>query len=115
MLGLKHAIEADHLAAVSTIVTERKSVLNASIVGGMWGVGHTISSPFVGLLYIAVFGLGSIGGMMLMSAAVGLPVQLMAGRSARAHPAVRAAAGLFSLCFGLFMAYRIGYVDGLFR
>lgn len=42
-LGLKHAVEADHLAAVSTIVTQRKSPWSASIVGGLWGVGHTIS------------------------------------------------------------------------
>ena len=42
-LGLQHATEADHLAAVSTIVSEKKSLLAASIVGGFWGVGHTIS------------------------------------------------------------------------
>ena len=31
MLGLKHAIEADHLAAVSTIVTQRKNAFTASL------------------------------------------------------------------------------------
>jgi high-affinity nickel permease len=34
MLGLKHAIEADHLAAVSTIVKERKNLLISAIAGG---------------------------------------------------------------------------------
>lgn len=43
LLGLQHAIEADHLAAVSTIVSEKKSLWTASLVGGLWGVGHTIS------------------------------------------------------------------------
>jgi sulfite exporter TauE/SafE len=51
-LGLQHATEADHLAAVSTIVSEKKNLLTASIVGGLWGVGHTISLFAVGVLVI---------------------------------------------------------------
>ncbi|HEU4595164.1 MAG TPA: hypothetical protein VFS10_08325, partial [Pyrinomonadaceae bacterium] len=43
VLGLKHAVEADHLAAVSAIVSERRSLLGSSLVGGLWGLGHTIS------------------------------------------------------------------------
>lgn len=225
VLGLKHATEADHLAAVSTIVSERKSMLSSSLVGGLWGLGHTISllvagiavlllhlhigertamalefcvalmlialganalrkisrggklhlhththgghthahphlhdaapeteahthhgfklgarplligmvhglagsaalmllvltaisSPLVGLAYIAIFGAGSIGGMMLMSALVSLPMYLTAKRFLRANLAIRGLAGIFSLCFGLFMVYRIGFIDGLFR
>jgi ABC-type nickel/cobalt efflux system permease component RcnA len=49
VFGLKHAVEADHLAAVSTIVSERKSLLSSSLVGGLWGVGHTISLLVAGL------------------------------------------------------------------
>jgi len=52
VFGLKHAMEADHLAAVSTIVSERKSLLSASLVGGLWGVGHTISLLVAGLAVI---------------------------------------------------------------
>src|SRR5215207_1406074 len=52
VLGLQHAIEADHLAAVSTIVTEKKNLWTASLVGGMWGVGHTISLFAVGALVV---------------------------------------------------------------
>jgi sulfite exporter TauE/SafE len=52
LLGLQHAIEADHLAAVSTIVSEKKSLLSASIVGGFWGIGHTISLFAVGVVVI---------------------------------------------------------------
>lgn len=36
VLGLKHAVEADHLAAVSTIVSERKSIWVSSLVGGLF-------------------------------------------------------------------------------
>ena len=68
----------------------------------------TISSPVAGLLYILVFGIGSVGGMMLMSALVGLPLTLTANRFARAHFVVRCLAGIFSLGFGLFMVYQIG-------
>jgi sulfite exporter TauE/SafE len=52
VLGLQHAVEADHLAAVSTIVSEKKSLVTASLVGGLWGLGHTISLFAVGLLVI---------------------------------------------------------------
>lgn len=225
VMGLKHAVEADHLAAVSAIVSERKSLWVSTLVGGLWGIGHTIalivagvavilfhfeigerteralefavglmlialgvnalrklargghlhlhvhqhggrehihphvhdkapepnphthhglrlgprpllvgmvhglagsaaltllvlstiSSPVVGLLYLVVFGVGSAGGMMLMSALFGLPVYLTAARFTRAHLAVRGLAGLFSLSLGLFTIYEIGFVNGLFR
>jgi high-affinity nickel permease len=52
LLGLKHATEADHLAAVSTIVSEKKNLFASSIVGGLWGIGHTISLLVVGLVVI---------------------------------------------------------------
>ncbi len=52
LFGLWHAREADHLAAVSAIVSERKSVISASIIGGLWGLGHTISLFVVGALVI---------------------------------------------------------------
>jgi nickel/cobalt transporter (NicO) family protein len=49
VFGLKHAVEADHLAAVSTIVSQRKSLLSSSLVGGLWGVGHTLALLVAGL------------------------------------------------------------------
>lgn len=223
VFGLKHAIEADHLAAVSAIVSERKSLLSSSLVGGLWGIGHTIalliagvvvlllrveigertaqalefcvalmlialganalrkltrggrihfhahqhgslahlhphihdgeheteagahhglglnarpllvgmlhglagsaalmllvlstvSSRLAGLGYIVVFGVGSIGGMLVMSALVSLPIQLTAAHFKRTNRVVRMLAAIFSLGFGLFMAYRIGFPDGL--
>ena len=80
------------------------------------GEQQTLNRVFKNLgIYIVIFGLGSIGGMMLMSALVGLPLRLTANRFVRANLTVRGAAGLFSLGFGLFMVYQIGFVDGLFR
>ncbi|HTH38084.1 MAG TPA: hypothetical protein VL572_08960 [Pyrinomonadaceae bacterium] len=209
-LGLQHAVEADHLAAVSTIVSEKKSILTASVVGGLWGLGHTIAlfvigaiviflkvqisetaetrlealvgvmlillgsnairklysaktvhvhkhehdgrehihihshdpgsetshhrfsprsiligmvhglagsaalmllilpvipSPAVALLYILIFGIGSIGGMMAMSFLIGLPFHFTAGRFKALNGAIRLTAGVFSLCLGGWIVY----------
>jgi ABC-type nickel/cobalt efflux system permease component RcnA len=225
VLGLKHAVDADHLAAVSTMTTERRSLLSSSLIGALWGLGHTISlmaagvvvivlhfqisetvkqslelgvgvmlvglgvnalrrvargghvhihvhehgghahahphvhdgvhkeephthhglkfgarplliglvhglagsaalmllllttisSPLVSFLYIGIFGVGSIGGMMIMSTLFALPARFAAARFSRADFALRCLAGVFSLSFGLFMIYRIGFVDHLLR
>jgi sulfite exporter TauE/SafE len=223
LLGLKHATEADHLAAVSTIVTERKSLLGSALIGGLWGVGHTISllaagifvllldfriseqverilefcvglmlvtlgvnvlqkilrggelhfhahkhgarehahphihdqqtiesnthhgfsfspralivgmvhglagsaalmlliiptieSKSMGLLYIIIFGVGSIGGMMLMSFLVGLPFHLTALRLNRFNLLLRSVAGLFSVGLGLWIVYEKIVTESLF-
>jgi ABC-type nickel/cobalt efflux system permease component RcnA len=213
LIGLKHATEADHLAAVSTIVSERESLFSSAIVGGLWGLGHTLSlivagifvllldfrisenterwlefsvgvmltllglnvlrklinggkvhfhvhdhdgtdhkhvhphvhespkthshavahehkkaspralligmvhgmagsaalmivliptidSKLVGLLYIVVFGLGSIGGMMIMSFIVGLPFHITKTRSAVLFRGLQMVAGFASLVVG---------------
>lgn len=211
VLGLQHAVEADHLAAVSTIVSEKKNLWTASLVGGMWGVGHTISlfavgalvvflklqiselvemrleaivggmlvllginalrklltgekihvhthdhgarehvhihahareqaeashhrfsarsvaigmvhglagsaalmllvvptiaSPALALLYILIFGIGSIGGMMAMSFLVGLPLHFTANRFEIVNKGIRLAAGVFSLGLGMLIVY----------
>lgn len=219
VLGLKHALEADHLAAVTTIASQSKSLFSSSIVGALWGVGHTLSlfiaglivillnveigerlamtlefcvglmliglgaaaiielvrtrnthihvlqasgseyvhkhwyfnlgaqliqivrnprpilvgmvhgfagsaalmllvavttsSPLISLLYITIFGVGTIAGMLLMSMIVGLSLHLTAVRFARLNLVVRALAGIFSFAFGIFMVYRIGFIEHL--
>jgi nickel/cobalt exporter len=223
-LGLRHALDTDHLAAVSTIVSERKNWFSSLLIGGLWGVGHTASLLLAGVVvilmrleigryekplefcvalmliglganvlyklarggrvhfhehshaghthihphlhddkpepahshhglklgvrpvvigmvhglagsaalmfsvlmtikgstalafaYIIIFGAGSIGGMMVMSLILSLPIHLTSGYFTKTNLAVRALAGCFSLGFGLFMAYEIGFVDGLLR
>src|SRR5215212_2083562 len=54
VLGLKHATEADHLVAVSTIVSEHRSVWRSAAVGGLWGFGHTASLFAAGAVLIAL-------------------------------------------------------------
>ncbi|HZI20277.1 MAG TPA: hypothetical protein VEY09_16975 [Pyrinomonadaceae bacterium] len=52
VLGLKHALEADHLVAVTAVVSEERSLLRSSLVGVLWGVGHTASLLAAGLFVI---------------------------------------------------------------
>ncbi len=224
VIGLKHATEADHLAAVSTIVSERKSLWSSMFIGGVWGLGHTISlllagifvlllnfqiseqnermleffvgvmlvllglnvwrklaaggtlhvhahehgarqhihphlhepempdaphthhgfsfspraliigmvhglagsaalmlaiiptidSRPLGLLYIVIFGIGSIGGMMLMSLLVGLPFFLTALRFNRFNYILQSVAGLISIGLGFSIIYEKAVTEGLF-
>ncbi len=52
LLGLKHATEADHLVAVTTIVSEQRSVSRSALVGAMWGAGHTAALLAAGVVVI---------------------------------------------------------------
>ena len=73
----------------------------------------TIPTHALALLYIGIFGLGSVGGMFLMSALIGLPFSFTA-RHEKLSTTVRTTAGILSVCFGLILAWQIGMVDGLF-
>ena len=222
VLGLKHATEADHLAAVSTMVSEKKSLWSSAFIGAVWGLGHTISlfiagifvllldfqisettenylemgvgimlillglnvirklinggnvhfhshehadhdhahphlhahadeddanthhgfkfnprslvigmvhglagsaalmlliiptidSAVVGMLYIIIFGIGSIGGMMLMSFLVGLPFHFTAKNFNLFNRTLQTIAGLVSVGLGLYIVYEKGFAVG---
>ncbi|MFC4551335.1 MULTISPECIES: hypothetical protein [Halorussus] len=49
VLGVRHALEADHLAAVATLVDDDR---RASAVGASWGVGHSVPIAALGLLFV---------------------------------------------------------------
>lgn len=223
ILGIKHALDADHLIAVSTIVSEHKSLKWASLIGAFWGLGHTatlfvvgllviglrltipprvalgleflvalmlvilginilwrsfraekihlhthshsptththfhihgereeshvhphpframrkpffvgmvhglagsaalmllvlttIPSPLAGLIYIVIFGFGSVGGMLVLSSLIGLPFVLTAQKFASLNGWIRLLAGVASTSFGLFLGWDIGFNEGLF-
>lgn len=42
-LGMRHATEADHLAAMATIASRGKSLRDTALQGAAWGIGHTIT------------------------------------------------------------------------
>jgi len=47
-LGMRHATDADHVVAVSTIVSRERSIWRAAGIGALWGVGHTLTILAVG-------------------------------------------------------------------
>lgn len=212
LLGMKHALDADHVVAVSTIVSAYKrmsirKLWRSSLIGAFWGLGHTltlllvgiailifkltipeewalgfefavgamlvilgllvarrmirerwhlhphehegqthlhwhshkditdhshahlkksllvgmvhglagsaalmllvlatIKSVWQGILYILVFGVGSIGGMMFITTAISLPF-LWAARLEKTQRAITALAGLASIALGLTIMY----------
>ena len=217
LLGLKHALDADHIMAVTTIVSRSRSLLRVALVGLSWGIGHTItlfavglavlvfklnipdrialSAEFVvgvilvilgvplirrlvagkdhihlhqhgdsrhlhthshdenpahehqhvrrslligmlhglagsgaltvlvlstmpsvthGLLFLLLFGIGSILAMLLFSGLIGLPFKLTDGLSLRLNLWVQGVAGIVSVALGIFIMWQIGFVGGLF-
>jgi cytochrome c biogenesis protein CcdA len=219
-LGVRHATDADHLVAVSTVVTRERSTRSAMLVGAMWGVGHTVTivtigaaivlfgvviparmglwmeasvaamlvvlgamnmvgttelvgegahsplrtalpaaatlggkravlkgralavriRPFIigvihglagsatlallvlttigdagaAIAYLAVFGVGTVIGMMLLTAVLALPVLAASRRFASFERRLALITGAASVIFGVVLGYEVGIVEGLF-
>jgi hypothetical protein len=54
LLGMRHALEPDHLTAVSTLVSEGHDTRRAALLGVCWGVGHTLTLLLVGVALIVL-------------------------------------------------------------
>ena len=52
ILGLKHAMDADHVVAVSTLVNGSESTKAALRTGALWGIGHTVTLMLVCLVVV---------------------------------------------------------------
>ncbi len=222
LLGVEHAFDADHVMAVSTMVSQHRSLPRTSLVGIIWGLGHTttlflvglvvilfkvtipdrlalsmelavglvlvtlggsvvkgyvagrvhahthrhgdtvhvhfhshaasqehdhahplpdhrrtlivgmihglagsaalmllvlatIRTPALGLLYILIFGLGSILGMLGISTLLGLPFVLTIDRSTGIHRTLRLAVGSASIAYGVWIMTHVAMGQGLFR
>jgi hypothetical protein len=195
LLGMRHATDPDHVVAVTTIVSQQRSLARAARTGVLWGIGHTATILLVGgaiivlkvqldgipprlglslefavavmlvvlgLLtlaggerrvadstsrpltvgfvhglagsaavatlpqvalipdprwaagYLAVFGVGTIAGMLLVTVSIAAPSLFATRRFAGMNRTLRIASGVASIGFGLLLAHRIGFVDGLF-
>ncbi len=53
LLGMRHATDPDHVIAVTTIVSRERDIKQAAVIGGAWGIGHTLTIMAVGTLMIA--------------------------------------------------------------
>ena len=227
LLGMRHSTDPDHVVAISTIVTNQRSIRNAAFIGSIWGIGHTIMIFAVGALiilagvkipprlglamefsvalmlillgilnltgttqrlssrysrdlptrglratvatpspqdsnyfqrsvirfglyqcvrplliglvhglagsaavallvlstihnpiwataYLLVFGLGTVIGMMCMTAAIAVPLTFAGNRFSQMSRYFGVTSGIVSVCFGLFLVYQLGFVGGLF-
>ncbi len=54
LFGIKHATEADHIAAVGAIVSEQDGLSRALRTGGLWGTGHTLAILLAGVLVVGL-------------------------------------------------------------
>jgi ABC-type nickel/cobalt efflux system permease component RcnA len=221
ILGIRHSTDADHVVAISTIVTRQRSLRGAALIGTIWGLGHTLTifvvgcmiilfgvvippriglsmefsvalmlillgvlnltgvmrkivarfapdrntsslftteidsssgnplrryatyqylrplaiglvhglagsaaiallvlstihTPLWAILYLVIFGAGTMLGMMGMTAAMSLPMVYAGDRLPRVGRYLGIASGLVSVCFGGFLVYQLGYLGGLF-
>jgi sulfite exporter TauE/SafE len=97
--------------------------LRALAVGMMHGMAGSaalvalslgaVSSWFMGVVYIAIFGLGSIAGMALLSVVITIPLRWSAANLGQLHRNLTALVGGFSCTLGAFVFYRIGVLEGL--
>ncbi|MCM3568017.1 sulfite exporter TauE/SafE family protein [Neobacillus mesonae] len=54
ILGIRHAMEPDHMIAVSTIASQSKKLWQASLAGVFWGIGHTVTLFVIGIVFIVM-------------------------------------------------------------
>lgn len=73
----------------------------------------TIQDPGWAMVYLVLFGIGTIIGMMLITVAIAAPLSYASKRFSRIDRPLRVASGLLSLGFGLFLVYHMVFVDGL--
>lgn len=198
LLGIRHAIEPDHVVAVSTVASKTKSFTQAASAGISWGIGHTFTLFIIGMIllpigqtipehialslelivalviiglgistllffkkkkssvaegkirsnqssfmigtihglagsgamilltmaqveqlseaavFILIFGMGTILGMLAFAVLFSLPFIYLSHRTKGMERYLGIGAGIFSIAFGLFFIYEIGFVEGLF-
>jgi len=97
--------------------------LRAMFVGMMHGMAgsaaliilalNSVSSIAQGVLYIALFGIGSILGMALLAAVISLPLRYSPGGLTWTHNGLKAAVGIVTIGLGGKLIYELGIVQGL--
>lgn len=107
----RHQAERKHSHAVSAVG------IKPVLIGMMHGLAGSaaltllvltqIDSVWVGFLYLGIFGLGSIVGMLLMSGLIGLPFALTSRSVSSLHHRMQMAAAVVSIAFGLWYAYSL--------
>lgn len=201
LLGLRHAMDPDHVVAVAAITARTRRILPATWLGMVWGMGHTLTlftvgaaiilfnlvvparlglgfelavalalvvvgllnlrpsaagsatvspevaaplpalrafvvglvhglagsaavallvlatvrDPWWACVYLAVFGIGTLIGMAIITTGIASPLVLAGRRWSGSGQRMRVFTGVLSLAFGVWLIYQIGWLDGLFR
>jgi sulfite exporter TauE/SafE len=110
-------------ATPGSVALKRRGGLRPVIIGVVHGLAGsaalallvlaTIESVSAGLLYLAIFGIGTVAGMMLLTLLMSLPISALARRFPESERIMARLAGVMSIAFGLFLAYQIGIGNGL--
>ena len=97
--------------------------LRALFVGIMHGMAgssililltlQSVHSPLTGMVYILIFGIGSIAGMVILSAIITVPLRYSITGLSWVHNGLQALVGVATLCVGGIMLYDIGITGGL--
>ena len=88
-LGLRHALDADHVAAVSTLVARERGLARSALLGAFWGAGHTLALLGAGIAVVAFKLTITPGVEAALERAVGLVLAVLGG-----HVLLRALGGL---------------------
>ena len=118
-----HRGEGRHEDSAHRHAHPRRWPLRAVAVGMMHGLAgsaalvlltlRTVPSLGLGVGYIALFGIGSIAGMALLSVVIAVPLRLSSAYLTRLHHAMTALVGAFSCVLGVAMVVEIGYLRAL--
>ena len=54
LLGLEHAFEPDHIVAISSLISKEKNLKKTTILGAIWGVGHTTTLFLAGIIILTL-------------------------------------------------------------
>jgi len=79
LIGMRHALEADHVAAVAVLATRVKSVRQALPLGIMWGLGHTLTLFAFGAVIVVLNNNLPQSVTLLLEALVGVMLVLLGG------------------------------------
>jgi high-affinity nickel permease len=74
----------------------------------------TIEDPGAAMAYLLIFCVGVAAGMAVLTTVIGLPFWVARARSMQINRWLTIGSGILSLAFGIYLAYQIGYIDGLF-
>lgn len=120
-LGLINVRPHHHHAAVPDDAKGERRAFAVGLVHGLAGsaaisllVVASVTDPWWACAYLLVFGVGTLVGMTLMTTGVAWPLAAAAGRWRPSDRLLPIISGVMSVAFGLWLAYEIGWSDGLF-